>query len=711
MLKGIKYHFRLSGLQFLYLRFFYVILLCSVTCFFSCKKDTSGGNPNNESGSEVRKLDKDWYFYPSLLLFSKSDDIHTTFKECKINLKQSISCGEFSLTSESLQILTNKLTGHRIDLPHTWVDSPFSEDLKDGTGYGIYAKTINISPGRYGIYTKNWLFNSAGRIWVFKDGTLTLLQNIGTPGYTEAGSREEALGVLAFHEFLEGESRILIEVSNFQYRTGYLNGELYLTSVENAKYEMFRYLFKEGSIAGVLIISGLYHITLYLLRKKLFYALFFGIFSLMMGIRVIIVARILQIFYPDSLSYEWMNRIEYLTFILPPAVFLTYFRYLFQENINSKIYYFIIVTSGISALFVLLFSSLTFSRYFSILHIPMLTSILYAYFTILSKIFSKDNFQKKIARILVGVFMLYSFTLLYDLLMYVYQWIPLELSGIGLVLFILGQSIVIAGISASALETAERLTKKLEKEVELRTAQYREEYKKSESLLLNILPSKVASELKVKGKTTPEYFESVSVCFTDFVGFTKIAESMKPSELVSELDDCFSFFDYIIGKYNLEKLKTIGDSYMFAGGIPIPSSTHAIDCILASLEIQSFMSDKITLKNLEGSPYWELRLGINSGSLIAGVIGNKKFTYDIWSDTVNTASRCESSGIPGKINISKNTYNLVSGFFDCEYRGSIPVKNKGNVDMYTVIAIKPELALEGLPGPEFWKKYEKVKNI
>lgn len=234
------------------------------------------------------------------------------------------------------------------------------------------------------------------------------------------------------------------------------------------------------------------------------------------------------------------------------------------------------------------------------------------------------------------------------------------------------------------------------------------ERQKSEKLLLNILPKDVANELKEKGFSEPVLFEEVSVMFTDFKGFTQIAEKLSPQELVKDLDACFVQFDKISERYNLEKLKTIGDSYMCAGGIPRRNTTHAIDCVMAALEIQDFMNLMKSLKEEKGFPYWELRLGIHSGPLVAGVIGEKKFAYDVWGDTVNTASRMESSGTPGKINISGSTYELVKDFFDCEFRGMVQAKNKGEVAMYYINGLKPEYSKDEngrIPNGRFWKKY------
>ena len=202
------------------------------------------------------------------------------------------------------------------------------------------------------------------------------------------------------------------------------------------------------------------------------------------------------------------------------------------------------------------------------------------------------------------------------------------------------------------------------------------ERRKSEKLLLNILPVETAKELKVKGKATAKHYESVTVMFTDFKGFTTIAEKLSAEELVSELDFLFRKFDEIISKYNIEKIKTIGDAYMCASGLPTPNTNHAENIVKAALEIQSWM--------VEQNNKWQLRIGIHTGPVTAGVVGDKKFAYDIWGDTVNTASRMESSGEAGKINISGTTYHLIQKKFSCEFRGKIPAKNKGEIEMYFV---------------------------
>ena len=208
--------------------------------------------------------------------------------------------------------------------------------------------------------------------------------------------------------------------------------------------------------------------------------------------------------------------------------------------------------------------------------------------------------------------------------------------------------------------------------------------KLSDGLLLNILPEEVAEELKQKGSADARQFDEVTVMFTDFKGFTQISEKLTPTELVAEIHTCFKAFDDIISKHNIEKIKTIGDSYMCAGGLPVANKTNAVEVLKAALEIQQFMQTHLEERKANGKEIFEIRIGIHTGPVVAGIVGVKKFAYDIWGDTVNIASRMESSGEPGKINISGSTYERIKNQFNCEYRGKIEAKNKGVIDMYFV---------------------------
>ncbi|MCB9185566.1 MAG: response regulator [Flavobacteriales bacterium] len=230
----------------------------------------------------------------------------------------------------------------------------------------------------------------------------------------------------------------------------------------------------------------------------------------------------------------------------------------------------------------------------------------------------------------------------------------------------------------------ERHNRELEQLVEERTQELRIEKEKSEELLLNILPNETAQELIERGEATPRHYNQVTILFTDFQAFTKSASDITPQELVSTLNECFTAFDEIIGRHDLEKIKTIGDAYMCAGGIPTENTTNAVDAVAAAIEIRDWITHWNAARQLAGKDTWEARLGLHTGELIAGVIGKKKFAYDVWGDAVNLAARMETNSEAGKINISEATYQLVKDRFNCASRGKIEVKGKGLMEMYFV---------------------------
>jgi adenylate cyclase len=212
------------------------------------------------------------------------------------------------------------------------------------------------------------------------------------------------------------------------------------------------------------------------------------------------------------------------------------------------------------------------------------------------------------------------------------------------------------------------------------------EKKRSEELLLNILPEEVAEELKAKGEAEAKQIDQVTVLFTDFKGFTTMSEKLSPKDLVKDIHECFSAFDHIMEKHGIEKIKTIGDAYMAAGGLPTPNTTHALDVVKAALEIRDFIAEGKERKQAQGLPCFEIRIGIHTGPVVAGIVGVKKFAYDIWGDTVNIASRMESSGEAGQVNISEATYALLKNEPGLTFtpRGNVQAKGKGEMEMYFV---------------------------
>ncbi|MBS1773201.1 MAG: response regulator [Bacteroidetes bacterium] len=232
------------------------------------------------------------------------------------------------------------------------------------------------------------------------------------------------------------------------------------------------------------------------------------------------------------------------------------------------------------------------------------------------------------------------------------------------------------------IEELEEANEHLEEKVAQRTAEVNKQKEEIENLLLNIFPKEVAEELKVHSKSKAKRFEETTVMFLDIEDFTRIAESMSPEAVVDSLDRCFSKFDEIVSKHKLEKIKTIGDAYLCVGGLPVEGEARAEHVVTAAMEMLDAM-EKMKIEMPEMSIF-NFRIGIHTGPVVAGVVGAKKFAYDIWGDTVNTAARLEESSVTGKINISSSTYELIKDHFICNYRGKISAKNKGEIDMYFV---------------------------
>lgn len=247
----------------------------------------------------------------------------------------------------------------------------------------------------------------------------------------------------------------------------------------------------------------------------------------------------------------------------------------------------------------------------------------------------------------------------------------------------------------------------LEEKVAERTTEIIKQQQTSERLLENILPRETAQELKATGHARARSYGKVSILFTDFVNFTGISAQLDPDELVQQLDTCFRAMDEITARHNMEKIKTIGDAFMCAGGIPNPNHTNPIDAVLSGLAIVRMLDELRQQAEQEGRSFWQCRVGIHTGPVITGVVGKRKFAYDIWGDSVNVASRMESNGQAGRVNISADTYQHVKDFFACTHRGSRQVKGKGEIEMYFVDGILPELSVGGKgeePSEEFLQR-------
>jgi adenylate cyclase len=243
----------------------------------------------------------------------------------------------------------------------------------------------------------------------------------------------------------------------------------------------------------------------------------------------------------------------------------------------------------------------------------------------------------------------------------------------------------------SLLEIDQRM-----RQLEQMHAEIAAERDKSDRLLRNILPDSIARELRNENRVVPRFYESATIMFADFEGFTRLTERMDPKSLVDQLDQFFSAFDEIAERHRLEKLKTIGDAFMCAGGLPEPTRTHAVDACLGAAAMQDYMAKMNRQRERLRLPLWELRIGLHTGPVMAGVVGQRKFIYDVWGDAVNVAARMESAGAAGRINLSEAVMSRVKSLFDFDDRGTVDVKNKGRLRMYYLTRIKPALSRDEL---------------
>ncbi|PJZ49019.1 guanylate cyclase [Leptospira saintgironsiae] len=462
-------------------------------------------------------------------------------------------------------------------------------------------------------------------------------------------------------------------------------------------------------LAGSLLIMGLYHMGLFLFRKKEMEILWFSLTCLAITSRVLTSGeRFIGEAY-RNVPWNIFIRVEYLSFYLGVPFMAMFMRTLYPAQFRKTSMIVILTLSLPPCLSIIVLPPALFSYTLPYYQALIVLGGIYGMIMLTIAIF-KGLQGAKLMLLGLGIFFA---AVLNDFIFYQFHIGPGYLTPAGLFLLTFADAALLGRRIATAFNTSEELSVNLEKKVVERTKELAEERDKTDLLLLNILPKPVAEELKSKGSVTPVYYESASILFTDFVGFTKIAAEMVPKDLVEDLHNCFSEFDSIVSRLGLEKLKTIGDSYMCAGGIPNTNSTHPVDNCLAGLEFLRFMNKIAESKSAIGLPFWELRVGIHTGPVTSGVIGSNKFAYDVWGDAVNLASRMESSGKPGHLNISGPTYELVKDFFVCEHRGKVQAKGKGEVDMYFVNSIHPDLSVDskGISPNEKFETLRKELNL
>lgn len=569
------------------------------------------------------------------------------------------------------QILFNDSQG-RYDLcevPGTWNKHILNGASYPGMGHGTFVLYLVNERNSEIKALRLPEVSSAYKLYV--NGKL-LSQN-GQVSANLAETVPQYLPIMRVFEQTTDTIQLVFQVSN----NFHINGGIWAPIHYGEQKSIFTYhyakLFYTIFVAGLVFILFIYHIWFFLNRKKEKASLGFGLLCLVLLLRTALTdERVLYVMLPN-LSVNLGLRLEYLTMPLSVTVGAFVYSSIFVVDFSKRGLKILYGFTLLECLFILLTPASVYSHYVLIFQLAIFCKSFFILFTIARSV----RKRRPGALHFFISFLILIATVVNDVLVANLVIQSPYLLNYGFLFFIISQAYFLSSRITTAFNTVEDLSVNLEKKVKLRTQELAEEKEITETLLLNILPQEVADELKASGSTKARMYENVSVLFTDFVGFTTVAEKLSAVDLVAEIHKNFTAFDAIMERHGLEKIKTIGDAYLAVSGLPNQLADHAERAILAGLDIAKYIRESDSL--------FKIRIGIHSGHVVAGVVGVKKYAYDIWGDTVNTAARLEQNSEPGRVNISATTHALVKHQFDFVERGEIAAKNKGVIAMYFVL--------------------------
>ncbi|HTL06595.1 MAG TPA: adenylate/guanylate cyclase domain-containing protein, partial [Chitinophagaceae bacterium] len=575
-------------------------------------------------------------------------------------------------------------------VPGYWNGIDVGGKKMPGNGYATYRLVVKHfkASGELGLRVID--AGSAYRIWV--NGV-----------YTGSNGRVSADPAHAIPAFLpsvyplhsSGDSlEIVIQVSNYFHHKGGLWRSIELGNFDAVLAERDRSRTAELLLAGSMFILFVYHIFIFLLRRKEYASFWFALLCLDSTVRSLFTGeRIIYSMFP-WLSLPIGFRIEYLTITVGVPIYAMVAYQFYTAEWSKTARNIILITGAVESLLVCILPVAVFSRYLPLIQLIVVLECLYLMYSIIRAMSNKSDY---------AIISFFSYCLLFAAIVHDILAAQLIINSpfvlfYAFTTFLVLQAYILASRNAGAYLAIEELSQDLNqanitletkvndrtKQLQLANGQLTEEKRKSDELLRNILPAEIAEELKEKGVIKARRFPSVTIMFTDFKDFTKVSEQLTPEQLVKEIDYCYKRFDELVESYGLEKIKTMGDAYICAGGLPAMNFTHPEDITAAALAIRDFMEEYNRERVALNQPYFDIRIGVHTGSVVAGIVGSRKFAYDIWGDTVNLAARMESSGEAGKVNISGVTYQMIKDKFNCTYRGKIEAKNKGAMDMYFV---------------------------
>jgi class 3 adenylate cyclase len=598
--------------------------------------------------------------------------------------------GNQLLTPDDFKKDSSKKPDDYIMVPGAWNDQKIKAEKFTGQ-YATYRLTIINYSGPDLLALRLWEVNSSYLLWV---NDRIVASNGKISSNRDSVVVKEIPQVKIFRKTAADSLQIVIQVANFFHARGGLRSSIDFGRQEDLIRERDIDRTVESWLAGALFILFIYHFLIFILNRRETAAFWFALLCLDSTIRIIITGEhILYTTFPDFPLAIGM-RIEYLTITLGVPIYSMLSYEFFKKEWSVSIRNIMLVLGGLQSLVICFSPVVVFTGLLIYVQAIVLLDCFYLVYIVVRAMINKRDFA-----IISGLSYGLCFAgIIHDIL--VSQLIindPFMLFYFFTV-FLVMQAYILAYRNSRAYNEIEFLSEELneanitlENKVEERTKQLNasnfqlaDEKRKTDELLLNILPAEIAEELRETGSSRARRFPSVTVMFTDFKDFTRLSEELTPEQLVNEIDYCYRQFDQVIEKYGLEKIKTMGDAYICAGGLPTMNFTHPEDAVRAALDIRDFMDQIKSDKTNKNEPFFEIRIGVHTGPVVAGIVGSKKFAYDIWGDTVNLAARMQSSGEISKVNISDSTYQMIKDKFSCTRRGKVEAKNKGVIDMYFV---------------------------
>jgi len=568
-----------------------------------------------------------------------------------------------------------------ITVPSDWNGQHIGNVQLSGQGYATYRLQIKAPPGKFlGLHVPDAY--SCYKLWV--NGVL--IASNGVPATNAIGEVPELKPMIVAFKTQQAND-VVMQVSNFFQSKGGANSSYTIGTTEQIIRKREADTIATMFIIGMLTILFIYHLCIFVLSSTDYVALWFGIFCIFLAGRFLVTSEKFITVICPGFSPILAARIEYASVFVGCMIFALFIRSLFPKDFSGLVLK-IICVSGVIEFVAMAF--LPTRLFTSLLICYQVTTLVVLLYTLWVTIKAARN-KRLLANSMLIVISVMIVLGINDTL---YAWLIVNTSfmiSLALPFLLAAQAYLIAHRIGSALNSVEKLSIELndaninlEQKVLDRTSELEAEKKKTDDLLLNILPAETAEELKAKGHADARTYSMVSVMFIDMVGFSELSKTFDATLLVTEMHYYFSAFDKIIDKHRVEKIKTIGNTYLCAAGLPVPNLTHAEDLLKAAYEIRSLVQQRAAEQRSKNGIVFDIRIGINTGPLVAGIVGTKKFAYDIWGDTVNTAARMEQNSTPGKINISGKTYELVKSKFHCTHRGKLEAKNKGMIDMYYV---------------------------